>query len=187
MNRPASYKPGWTSGPVPRLPGSASLLLCLLLSLPGGVGCSYYSFTGASIPTHLNTIAIPLVEDNSIGPITGLDEQMTRLLTDRFIGQTRLSLQPDEASADVVLTVKIDRYANEPTSVSGDERATLNRVTLTVSVVYQDRVQNEELLRQTFSNFEDYDVADLSGEASAARSALVKIADDIFNRATSNW
>jgi hypothetical protein len=161
--------------------------LSFLLAWLGWAGCSYYSFTGASIPAHLNTIAIPFVEDNSISTVTGLDEQMTRLLTDRFVGQTRLSLQPDTEAADVVLTVKIDRYANEPTSVSGGERATLNRVTLTVSVVYQDRVHNEEVLRQTFSNFEDYDVVDLSGEASAARNALVKIADDIFNRATSNW
>jgi hypothetical protein len=150
--------------------------------------CGYYSFTGASIPAHLNTIAIPLVEDQSVSPITTLSDDLTQLLVARFVGQTRLSLQPGEDEADAVLTGRIERYSNEPASVGGEERATRNRVTITVSVVYLDRTRNEPLLERSFTGFDEYDPAGgLDGEAVAAATALQRIADDIFTAATSNW
>ena len=164
------------------------LLLGLLFGLSG---CAYYSFSGATIPSHLNTIAIPLVEDNSVSTVTTLDEQMTRLLIDRFVGQTRLSLQQNEDEADAVLRVSISRYLNQETVIGGEERATRNRVSITVSVAYNDQAQDTELLNQTFSSFEEYDPFDpergLAGEEDAASAALEKIADDIFTAATSNW
>lgn len=152
-------------------------------------GCGYYSFTGATIPSSLNTVAIPLVEDNSLSTVTGLDEQMTQLLVQRFVNQTRLSLEQNEADADAVVSARIQRYQNAPTSVGGDEVATRNRVTVTVAVVYTDQVNDEVLLERTFTGFEEYDPVEdgLDGERAAAEAALQNIADDIFTAATSNW
>lgn len=164
----------------------AAVMICSHLT-----ACSYYSFTGATIPSHLSTIAIPLVEDNSISTLTTLDDAMTALLVDRFVGQTRLSLQPDESQADVLLRTRIDRYANQPASVGGQERATLNRVTISVTTEYVDRTKDEVIFSRSFSNFEEYDPTDpergLAGEEDAARAVLEKIADDIFTAATSDW
>ena len=178
--------------PTPILPLSHSLIprkafsLVLVLAF---AGCGYYSFTGATIPEQLGTIAVPLVENNASSPITTLDQNLTDLLIDRFVGQTRLVLEPTETDADALLQARIQRYANEPTSVSGDERATRNRVTLTVAVDYTDQTQDEELLQRTFTGFSEYDpvTEGLSGEEEAARAALEIIADDIFTAATSNW
>jgi len=152
-------------------------------------GCSYYSFTGASVPAHLKTVAIPLVEDRSVSTLTSLDDQLTRLLIDRFVGQTGLSLQANPEQANAVLTATIERYENEPTAVGGAERTTRNRVTISINVKYEDRVENKELLRRTFSSFEEYDpfAQGTAGESNAASAALEKIADDIFTAATSNW
>ncbi len=153
-------------------------------------GCGYYSFTGATIPSHLSTIAIPLVEDNSISTLTTMGDELTALLVDRFVGQTRLSLQPDETQSDVVLRTRIDRYLNQPASVGGQERATLNRVTISVSAEYFDRTKDEAVFTRTFSSFEEYDPAGpdgLAGEEDAALAILEQIADDIFTAATSNW
>jgi hypothetical protein len=163
-----------------RLPLVAALLLG---------GCAYYSFTGATIPAHLHTIAVPLAEDNSVSTVTGLDDRLTRLLIDRFVGQTRLSLEEDPEQSDAVLTVTIDRYSNEPTAVGGQERTTRNRVTIFVTARYEDRVEKKEIFRRSFSGFEEYDplTEGLAGEESAAAAALEKIADDIFTAATSNW
>ncbi len=151
-------------------------------------GCAYYSFSGASIPPHLSTIAIPLAEDNSISPLTVLDEALTELLIDRFVRQTRLTLVEDEAEADVLLTVRIDRYSNAPTSVTGQERAQFNRVSLSVFARYYNRV-DDEALERSLSNFDDYDplAGGLEAEESAALAALENIADDLFTAATSNW
>ncbi|MCH8962398.1 MAG: LptE family protein [Bacteroidetes bacterium] len=168
--------------------GHARLLVGLLL-LAAAPGCAYYSFTGATVPAHLNTVAIPLAEDNSLSPLTTLDDELTDLLITRFVQQTRLSLEQNEDEADALLTIRIDRYANAPTSVSGQERAELNRITLSVSVRYYDRVEDKELLQRTFSSFADYDPLEggLEREEETARAALENIADDIFTAATSNW
>ena len=156
--------------------------LILLMS-----GCSYYSFSGATIPEHLGTIAIPQVEDNSISTFATLDDEMTQLLVDRFVSQTRLSLSSRNDDADALLQVEITRYVNAPTSVSGNERATRNRITITVNVTYDDQVENTPLVSRTFSSFEEYDPFDPSTEEDAAIASLEKIADDIFTAATSNW
>ncbi len=161
------------------------VLFACLISL---AGCGYYSFTGATIPTHLNTIAIPLVIDNSINTIPSLGDELTERLVNRFVRQTRLSLTPNEDEADAVLTVEIQRYNNAPSSISGEERAARNRVTISVSVVYQNQAEEKELLRRTFSNFEEYDpLLGIDEETNAALAALENVADDIFTAATSNW
>ena len=163
-----------------------ALIVVFLLSL-GAAGCAYYSFTGATIPEHLSTIAVPLVEDNTVSTLTGLDDELTRLLVDRFVRQTRLCLETNESSADALLTVTIIRYQNQPTSVSGQEQATRNRVTIAARVAYQDQVNDVELVGRTFSAFEEYDPFDPSQEETAAFAALEKVADDVFTAATSNW
>ena len=110
-------------------------------------------------------------------------------LITRFVRQTSLTLETNEDEADAVLTARIERYANAPTSVSGEERAELNRISLSVSVRYMDRVEDKELLQRSFQSFEDYNPLDggLEKEEEAALSALDNIADDIFTAATSNW
>lgn len=164
-----------------------SAIVLLLLAAGSLSGCRYYSFTGATIQEHLSTISIPLVDDASLSTVTGLEDELTELFVDRFVRQTRLVLRQDEFEADSVLRGRITRYQNMPTSVSGDERATRNRVTITVQVTWQDLVENQALVERTFSSFEDYDPANPSSEEDAARAALVKIADDVFTAATSNW
>lgn len=160
----------------------------LLLTAPA---CSYYSFTGATIPEGIDAIAIPLAPDNSSSPFTDLDGELTDLLIDRFVGQTRLRLQTNENEADAVLATRIEGYENEPTAVSGDERATLNRVRVQVAVQYvrQGADGEEDLLDRTFNSSAEYDPAQdgRQGERDAALAALEAIADDIFSQATSNW
>ncbi len=150
--------------------------------------CSYYSFSGVSIPSNLNTISIPLAEDNSSGPLTLLDESLTELMIERFVRQTRLNLVEDESEADLLLTAQITRYTNAPTSVTGQERAQFNRVSISVATQYINQI-NDDALERTFSGFDDYDALEggLEAEESAALAALENIADDLFTAATSNW
>lgn len=166
-----------------------SSVLCLLLSAFCllASGCGYYSFTGASIPEHLRTVAIPLVEDRSPGGVPNMDQVLTDLLVERFVRQTRLALEPDENAADALLTAVIERYQNEPAAVTGDEVAALNRVTIAVRVVYFDRVEDEERLSRTFTSSAEYAAANISEEEVTVTAILEDLADDIFTAATSDW
>lgn len=152
-------------------------------------GCSYYSFSGATIPPNLNSIAIPLAQDRSVSPLESLDRELTQSLIDRFVGRTRLNLANDGGNADALLEATIQRYENRPAAVSGEERAAVNRVTINVRVRYYNQEEDKEIFNQTFSSFEDYDPvqAGFEGEREAALVALEEVAEDIFTKATSNW
>jgi hypothetical protein len=162
------------------------LLVAFAASLSG---CTVYSFSGANIPSHLETIAIPIAQDNTSNPVNRLGTTLTDLLTDRFVDRTSYSLTTNDEGADALLTARIQRYTNRPTGVSGDERATTNEITIEVQVRYVDQKKGEELLTQTFSGAASYDPveAGLEGERQAAQNALENVTDDIFSTATSNW
>lgn len=170
---------------VPALPPTVpTLLVALTLFLSA---CGYYSFTGATIPEHLDSVAIPLTEDVSANPFSDLGGTMTRRLVDRFVGQTRLRLETDETQADALLTTEIQRYVIEPTAVGGDNTAELNRLTIAALATYVDRENNEQVFERTFSASVEYNPANLATEEEAALEAIDNIAEDIFTAATSNW
>jgi len=196
----ASFSPHRRAAASPRLRVPASPhrhvgikhLLCALLLLIGAgslSGCTVYSFSGASIPSHLETIAIPIIQDNTSSPIDRMGTDLTDVLTNRFVDRTRLSLTTNDSDADALLAARIQRYTNRPTGVSGDERATTNEVTIEVQVRYVDQTEDEEILNQTFTGQASYNPAEagLTGEQQAAQEALENVADDIFSSATSTW
>jgi outer membrane lipopolysaccharide assembly protein LptE/RlpB len=162
----------------------------LIVILAAGLtGCAYYSFSGASIPSHLETIAIPITEDDTSNPLTSLGRDLTGILTDRFVGRTSLSLNNNEANADAVLQTRITGYSNQPTGVSGDEQATANEVRIRVQVRYYDQVKDSTMVDQSFTGSATYNPAEagLTGEGEAAQVALDRVGEDIFTTATSNW
>jgi hypothetical protein len=174
----------------PQWAGKMILVLAAVGAMVTSTGCGYYSFSGAALPEHVNTIAIPVFDDQARSSLPNLADELTELLIERFVRQTRLSLVSDDSGADTVLSGAIDRYTNRPASVGGQERATLNRVEIGVTVQYADRLKGQDLVpRRSFSAFGEYDPVEdgLDGEAGAASDALTQIAEDIFNAATSNW
>lgn len=170
----------------PRLRGSV-LLVAALAAAAAWSGCGFYSFTGAVIPPHIQTIAIPLAEDRSVGGPAGLEQRLTDLLIDRFAGRTRLTLVQSEDDADAVIFALIERYGNEPAAVTGGEVAALNRVTISVRARYVDRRENQDRLDRAFQQRDTYNAADITLELATAENVLAQIADDIFTAATSDW
>lgn len=162
------------------------LAACLLpLAL---AACGVYSFSGASIPTRLETVAVLLAEDRATGGPPGLDRLLTDALVERFVDRSRLVLETDEGAADAVVASTIERYTVAPVAVTDQNVAALNRVTLAVRVVVRDRVEETDLLARTFTASEDFEpAAGLQGEADAATTALEQIARDAFTAATSDW
>jgi hypothetical protein len=176
-----------TALPTRRLRSALSLAVFSAM-LMGLSACGVYSFSGASIPAHLQTIGIPLAEDRAAGGPAGLDQLLTDALVDRFSDRSRLSLETDEAEADAVVRAAIERYAVAPAAVTDDDVAALNRVSLSVRVIVTDQVEDQVLLDRSFQAAEDFAPAEgLQGEADAAATALEQIARDAFTAATSDW
>jgi hypothetical protein len=160
------------------------------LIIVSAMGCGSYSFTGTALPPHVQTVAIPVFEDQTRSGIPNLSDTVTELLIERFVNRTRLRLAAGEADADTILSGSVVGYRNQPAAVGGDETATVNRVNITVRARFFDRLKNTEMVAErSFTAFGEYDpVADgIEGENDAATTALEQIADDVFTAATSNW
>ena len=167
-------------------PSALRFTLSLLAAAVLG-GCAY-SFSGTSIPERLRTVAIPLSEDRAAGGPAALDQRLTDALVARFADRSRLSLVADEGAADAVVRATITGYAVTPAAVTGTNLAQFSRVTVSVRVVVQDRVENRDLLDRAFTANEDFAPAEgLQGEAEAATRALTQVARDAFTAATSDW
>ena len=159
---------------------TAGLLAAALLA-----GCAY-SFSGTSIPERLRTVAVPLAETRAAGGPAALDQRLTDALVARFADRSRLSLVADEDAADAVVRATLTQYGVAPAAVTGDNLAALNRVSVAVRVVVQDRVENRDLLDRTFTATAAFAPAEgLAGEAEAAERAVAQIARDAFTAATS--
>jgi len=154
-----------------------------------GKGCVRYSFTGTSIPADVRTIYIPFFPDQSQSGLGDLSDRLNQALVQRFINQSRLSLENDRETADAYIEGAIQNYISRPFSVAGNEQANLNEVQITVRALFQYADDEEPLWSKNFSGNATYDVLEnpVDGEIEAARQALEQIANNMFNDAVSNW
>ena len=152
-------------------------------------GCVRYSFTGTSIPADVRTIYIPFFPDQSQSGLGDLSDRLNQALVQRFINQSRLSLENDQETADAFIEGAIQNYITRPYSVSGNEQANLNEVQITVRAMFQYADDEKPLWNKNFSGNATYDVLEnpIDGEIQAARQALEQIANNMFNDAVSNW
>jgi len=159
-------------------------LLALLLT-----GCFRYSFTGTSIPEGVNTIYIPFFADQSSSGIGDLSDQLNQVIINRFVNQTRLRLANNRSQADAVLEGQILSYSNRPFSVTGDEQADRNQVSISVRATFQFTDQDQPEWNKNFSGSSTFDPNEdpIEGERTAADEALEQIANNMFNDAVSGW
>ena len=164
----------------------ATRFLLLLLVAVSLQGC--YSFTGASIPQHIKTIAIPVFEDRSGAGIAQFRSEFTRGLVDKIEAQSSLRFTPSMASADALLEGAITSFSDVPSQLSSKtERARTNRITLAVQVTMTDRVKKKLYFTQTFVGFADYYAGNYVAQLEAIRYSQVQVIDEIFDRVVSGW
>ncbi len=149
--------------------------------------CSY-SFTGASVPAHLRTIAIPVFADKSGSGEFDLSDKLTKQLIQKFINDNTLRVG-EKYNSNALLEGSIISLTDSPSVVAGGEKVTSRRVTVTVRIVYKDLVKKLTILEKNFSNYGDYAVG---GDITPARKkaielAIDKITEDILLGVVSNW
>ncbi|MBX2991546.1 MAG: hypothetical protein KF749_10325 [Bacteroidetes bacterium] len=168
---------------------TADITLVSLVGMLALAGC--YSFTGASVPSHLKTIAIPLADDQSGFGEAGLREKFTTTLTDLFISDNSLEVADRGASDSILETVILpvrDEILSVGAGAQGSEQVNKRRINMSVKVIFQDMKMRKKVFEKTFSNYGDYD----SGGGFAQRQlgleeAMKKISEDILLETVSGW
>lgn len=149
--------------------------------------CCAYSFTGASVPEHLKTIAIPIADDRSGSGEPGLRENLTQKLIQKFIDDNTLQVG-ERTTANALLECSIVSLSDAPAIVSAGESITSRRVTIGVRVIYRDLVKRTTVFEKTISNYSDYlSSSPIEGRKTAIDEALDHISDDILLDTVSGW
>jgi hypothetical protein len=164
------------------------LLICLLVI---NLYSCFYSFTGASVPPHLKTIAIPTVEDRSGSAEPELRQLFTKKLTQKFIDDNTLRIA-DKSQANAILECAIQSVTEAPNVVSStgsNDAVTSKKLTISVRVINKDLVKKKIIYERTFSNSGTYSsTGDITSQRRAAMETAVDlIADDILLSTVSNW
>jgi hypothetical protein len=169
-----------------------SLLAPAIVSLLALGGC--YSFTGASVPANLKTIAIPLVDDQSGFGEPGLREEFTTALTNLFISDNSLEVA-DRTGADAILEGVITSVSDAPAVIQGPatgqqaEQVSKRRITITAKFTMQDMKLHRKMWEKSFSNWGDYDTGGggASQRQTGIQEAIRKVTEDILQETVSGW
>jgi hypothetical protein len=149
-------------------------------------GC-LYSFTGASVPAHLKTIGIPLVDDQSGFGEAGLREKFTTELTNLFINDNSLEVG-DRKTSDAVLEGIITGVTDAPSVVEQGEQVRRRRVTVTARFILKDMKLRKTMWEKTFSNWGDYDSGGgISQRQTGLQDAIRKLSEDVLLDTVSGW
>ncbi len=169
-------------------------------------GCMFYSMAG-SIPPHIKSIAIPLVENQTAE--FALAETVTDYLVSKFTKENILRMT-DEKSADSIIKGIILKVDDGPYTYSKQEAVTEYRFTVSMKMEWLDVANDKVLLTKQYSGWGAYglsgdistDGIDNDGDGAidgddideigdprefATKVAVEKIAEDILNDILTSW
>ena len=161
--------------------------LLILLCALGLSGCGIYSFTGTSIQEDVKTITIPDVEYKALRVNPSLSNDLTEALQEKFRKLTRL--EQVDVDGDLELVCEVTGYDVKATSVTANEQAAQNRLTVTVKVQFTNKKYPEDDVDKSFSAYEDFDATQTldAVEAGLCETIIEKIVEDIFNATVAQW
>ena len=146
--------------------------------------CGYYSFKG-SLPSHLQTIAIPIFIDRSAYP--GVQEKVTDSVTEAFISDNTLKLV-DESKADVLLNGTIQSVIQKVAAVKSGETVSEYQMYVSVKVVCEDVNQSKKMYEKVFRQYGVMaSSADQDEKDKAIDDAIELITEDVVNTTLGGW
>ncbi|MCX6226365.1 MAG: LptE family protein [Bacteroidia bacterium] len=169
------------------------LYLIAVLILTGSVtGCftMHYGFTGAALTADMKTISVAYFPNRA--PIVNptLSQELTEKLKDKFISQTSLNMISGDG--DLSFEGEITGYDTKPIAITGNdqtEKASLNRLTITIKVKFVNQKEPKSNFDAQFMAYEDYssDKGLDAVEGDLVPLILEKLIEDIFNKSVVNW
>ena len=150
-----------------------------------------YNQTGEGGRKLEDSVTVLVSQFTSTAPLAKptLAQTMTESLRDFIRRQTRLNMVTEDA--DLTYEGEIVGYTIAPVAIQAGstDQAALNRLTITVKVVYTDKVDDKYSFDSNFSRFADFPSTQ---DISAVEDALIKeitdqITQDIINKSIYAW
>ncbi|MDE7072556.1 MAG: hypothetical protein K2O66_04245 [Bacteroidales bacterium] len=161
--------------------------LSVVLFLGLLTACGIYSLSGASIPADAKTMSVGYFRNRAPSVQATLSSVFTDKVKDYLISQSNLTLI--DGFADLQFSGEIVGYSINPTSIQSNDKAAMNRLTITVQVRYKNRFDDKSGFSQNFSRYRDYDanLSLASVESGLIEEIVEELVEDIYQRAFVNW
>ncbi|MBT5877372.1 MAG: hypothetical protein HOH43_28385 [Candidatus Latescibacteria bacterium] len=163
----------------------ASVLIFSFVAI--AFGCSHYSTSSRSLPSHIRTIAIPLFQNATVE--NGIIEPLTDAIVSKFVTDNQLKVV-DSRDADSIISGTVVTVREESVSFEQDVDTRETRLWIVASVRYEDVRQNsviwEDLDMRAWGVFE---IASGTTEDrnEGVEQAVARMADDILNKTVASW
>lgn len=146
-----------------------------------------YSFNGASISSETKSVQIDYFSNSSSMGKAGLSDDIVEGLKDKFSNETNLTII--NSDGDLFFKGSITSYSVKPIAIQADETAAKNRLTISVKVRFENKLDLDNNYDQSFSRYADYySTTELSSiEDELVNQIIAELIDDIFNKAVANW
>lgn len=160
------------------------LLIIIAFSLNG---CSVYNFTGTG-KIDAKTFQVNYFQNNSELIEPGIERTFTLELQEIIQNQTNLNLT--NSNGDLFYDGEITSYRITPMTATADQKASQNRLTITINVRFVNRKKEADNFEKPFSFYYDYSGQDqLVGAqlATALDEIFTRITQDVFNESLAKW
>ena len=150
-------------------------------------GCGFYSHTGASIPPDAKTFSVSYIANTASTIAPTLSQTFTEKLKTKILNETQLKLST--AESDFQFSGKIIDYKTAPVAVQSNNINAVNRLTITVSITLENKLDEKKNYTESFSGFADYSAT--QNLSSVENDLIIQVSDlivqNIFNKTFVNW
>ena len=158
-------------------------VLAVLLAFSG---CTY-SFRGASLPPGVQSVAVQVCDDNSGFGDPNLRVNLTNQLTQKLVSDNTLRVT-NLSSADAAIIGTVTSVNTQAAAVQGNQQVGKWRITVNVSIKFQNLKTQKNIWTKDFSNWGDYDPsAGPSNRDAGLSQAEDKLTEDILLAVVTNW
>jgi hypothetical protein len=164
--------------------------LFILLIFFSCESCGIYSLSGAKVDPNLKTFNVQTIPNQAPNIIPELSNTLTTKLRTKVLNGTPLN--QNTINPDLSFSGAITGYTSTPAAVQSTQTtqtASLNQLTITISIDMKDRLDDKNSWTQTFSESDTYSAtADLNTvQNQLIDDITTKLVQDVFNRAFVNW
>jgi len=149
-------------------------------------GCGIYSFSGSSLPSHLKTVTIPLINNQSMEP--DVADEITKELNRQILADNLLRIVSQDGDATISGTVV--SYTHEPFTFGAAETRQVDVqeyiVKIRADIEFYDNVKDEALFKETLEGQGKYDFTKETEEDGRKR-AVLDLVQRILQSSLQGW
>jgi hypothetical protein len=163
-------------------------IIISIFILTGFTTCKInYSFSGVNISKDIKTYQVDFFPNNADLVVPGLNDDFRNMLIDQIDQKTNLTLVNN--NGDLVFQGEITDYYIEPVSLTADQTAAQNRLTIKIKIDYTNTKNEEDDISKTYSWYYDYDagLTRYDVESDAHKEILEHIIDYLFKDTITKW